>query len=65
MSAKPEVEIAPLRALLPYLKHRMAEQRCAILELPLSRPTLVVEDRQRRPTGDTLRLRRPSFGGDV
>jgi len=60
-SAKPDAEIAPLRALLPYLKHKMAEQRRAILELPLSRPTLTLDARLREATGDTLRMRRPSL----
>ena len=65
LSSKPDGETAHLRALLPYLKHQMARQRLAILALPLSRPTLLQEDRQRQPTGDTLRIRRSSFDGDV
>ena len=65
VSTRPDGEIALLRGLLPYLKHQMAQQRLAILALPHSRATLLQHDRQRQPTGDTLRLPRPSFDGQV
>lgn len=65
LSTKPESEIAHLRGLLPYLKHKMARQRLAILALPQSRPTLRQDERQRQATGNTVRIRRPSFDGAV
>lgn len=64
LSTLPDAEVAHLRALLPYLKHQMADQRSAILALPYSRATLLKQELQRQPTGDTVRLRRPSFDGD-
>jgi len=48
-----------LRALLPYLKHQVAELRRAILAMPRTLPDLVHEAVIRRPTGDTVRMPRP------
>lgn len=48
-----------LRALLPYLKHQVVELRKAILAMPRTLPDLMREAQIRRPTGDTLRMRRP------
>jgi len=52
-------EAESLRALLPYLKHQVVELRKAILAMPRTLPALMREAQIRRPTGDTLRLRRP------
>ena len=48
-----------LRALLPYLKHQVAELRRAILAMPRTLPELAHEAGIRRPTGDTVRMPRP------
>lgn len=48
-----------LRALLPYLKHQVAELRAAILAMPRTLPDLQREAEIRRPTGDTVRMPRP------
>ena len=48
-----------LRALLPYLKHQVAELRRAILAMPPTLPELAHEAGTRRPTGDTVRMPRP------
>lgn len=45
-----------LRALLPYLKHQVAELRRAILAMPRTLPDLLHEAEIRRPTGDTVRM---------
>jgi len=47
------------RALLPLLKHQVAEQRRAIMALPRMTPSLLEDVRLREPTGDTVRLPRP------
>lgn len=52
-------EAESLRALLPYLKHQVVELRKAILAMPRTLPDLMHEAQIRRPTGDTLRVRRP------
>jgi hypothetical protein len=52
-------EAESLRALLPYLKHQVAELRKAILAMPRTLPDLMREAQIRRPSGDTLRMRRP------
>lgn len=56
-----EGEVDSVRALLPYLKHRLTELRLAILALPHSKPRLLEEAYLRRPTNDTVKLRRPAF----
>lgn len=48
-----------LRALLPYLKHQVAELRQAILAMPRTLPDLLREAEIRKPTGDTVRMPRP------
>jgi hypothetical protein len=48
-----------LRALLPYLKHQVAELRSAILAMPRTLPDLQREAQIRRPSGDTVRMPRP------
>ena len=60
LSARSDGEVSNLRALLPYLKHEVAQQRLAILSLPQSKATLLREAYLRQPTGDTVVLRRPS-----
>ncbi|MGE0581521.1 MAG: hypothetical protein AB7P31_05245 [Steroidobacteraceae bacterium] len=52
-------DVESLRALLPYLKHQVAELRRAILAMPRTLPELAREAELRRPTGDTVRLFRP------
>lgn len=52
-------EVASMQALLPYLKHQVTELRRAILAMPRTLPDLLYEAEIRRPTGDTLRMRRP------
>jgi len=61
LATDPAEEVDQLRALLPYLKHQVAQLRRAIIALPLSAPALLNEARLRQPTGDTVRLRRPPF----
>ena len=61
LSAEPDGEVGNLRALLPYLKHQVAQHRLAILSLPQSKPSLVRETYLRQPTGDTVVLRRPKL----
>ena len=63
LAPEPDGGIAHLRALLPYLKHQVAEQRLALLALPRSKPSLLRETLLRQPTGDTVKLRRPPFDG--
>lgn len=52
-------EAESMRALLPYLKHQVVELRKAILAMPRTLPDLMREAQIRRPSGDTLRVRRP------
>ncbi len=52
-------ELGSVRALLPYLKHQVAELRTAILAMPRTLPDLQHEAEIRRPTGDTMRMPRP------
>jgi hypothetical protein len=49
------------RALLPLLKQQLQEYRLAILDPRAAQPFLRREADLRRPTGDTQRLKRPSF----
>jgi hypothetical protein len=58
-------DVASQRALLPYLKYQLTEQRQAILSLPRSAPRILHDSNLRRPTGDTLKLERPQFDGGV
>lgn len=52
-------KVESLRALLPYLKHQVTELRKAVLAMPRTLPDLLYEAEIRRPTGDTVRMRRP------
>lgn len=47
------------RAVLPLLKHQLAEHRKRMLAMPRTIPDLDYERRIRRPTGDTVRMKRP------
>lgn len=53
-----EAEAAAQRALLPFLKYRLSEQREAILALPRLTPALLRDQELRRATGDTQKLRK-------
>ncbi len=46
-------------AVLPLLKHQLAEHRKLMLAMPRTIPDLDYELRLRRPTGDTVRMKRP------
>jgi hypothetical protein len=48
---------ASSRALLPYLKYQINEQRLAVLSMPRRTPSLLRDAALRRPTGDTEKLR--------
>ncbi len=48
---------ASSRALLPYLKYQIKEQRLAVLAMPRRTPSLLRDAALRRPTGDTEKLR--------
>ena len=49
------------RALLPYLKLQLAEQRRLLLRMPPRTPSLLIEPALRQRTGDTVELRRPTL----
>ena len=49
------------RALLPYLKLKLAEYRRALLRMPPVHPGLLIEPLLRQRTGDTQKLRRPTL----
>jgi hypothetical protein len=51
-----DTEANAQRALLPYLKLQLEEQRRRLLRMPPLRPQLLVPARLRRPTGETQRL---------
>jgi hypothetical protein len=48
---------ASSKALLPYLKYQINEQRLAVLTMPRRTPSLLRDAALRRPTGDTEKLR--------
>ena len=48
---------ASSRALLPYLKYQINEQRLAVIAMPRRTPSLLRDAALRRPTGDTEKLR--------
>jgi hypothetical protein len=52
-----EEAAAASRALLPYLKYQLAEQRQAVLDMPRVAPSALYDAALRQPTGDTVRLR--------
>jgi len=45
------------KALLPYLKYQINEQRQAVMSMPRRTPSLLRDAALRRPTGDTEKLR--------
>lgn len=49
------------RALLPYLKLKLAEYRRVLLRMPPVHPGLLIEPLLRQRTGDTQKLRRPTL----
>jgi hypothetical protein len=49
------------RGLLPYLKLKLAEYRRALLRMPPLHPGLLIEPELRQKTGDTQKLRRPTW----
>ena len=52
-----EVAGGASRALLPYLKYQLAEQRRAVLAMPRVVPSLLYDASLREPTGETVELR--------
>lgn len=52
-----ETEQSSSRALLPYLRFQLAEQRQAVLAMPRMTPAMIREAELRAPTGDTVQLR--------
>ncbi|HLQ13046.1 MAG TPA: hypothetical protein VK130_07350 [Steroidobacteraceae bacterium] len=48
---------ASSKALLPYLKYQINEQRLAVIAMPRRTPSLLRDAALRRPTGDTEKLR--------
>jgi hypothetical protein len=47
----------PVRALLPYLKYQITQQRLAVMAMPAITPAACRDAALRRPTGDTEKLR--------
>jgi len=50
-------ETADSRALLPYLRYQLAEQRLAVMAMPRMTPSTFRDAKLRQPTGDTVNLR--------
>jgi hypothetical protein len=50
-------EAPPVRALLPYLKYQVTQQRIAVMAMPAITPAALRDAALRRPTGDTQKLR--------